>query len=115
MTRVSAAGVFLADRRGVNDEPLCIMKLPLLKGQQWEFQREFQDGGRSSITGTTGPIERVRVPAGNFAAIRIEHVIRIESCLIKAELSSKCWYADGVGLVKAGEHKVLKSFTPGKD
>jgi hypothetical protein len=60
-----------------------------------------------------GP-ERVKVPAGTYDAVRVDVLGRSNG---PREMCS-CWYAPGVGLVKAtiGEQtvKVLKSFEPGK-
>ena len=110
VTRVSAAGVYVvAGPGGNNEEPTCLMKLPLLEGQKWEKQVTC----RSFITSTTGPVETVRVPAGIFAAVRIDHVIHIDGVTVK--LTSTLWYAHGVGLVKTGGNRVLKSFTLGED
>lgn len=61
-----------------------------------------------------GP-EVVEVPAGRFAAIRVEQE---SSPFADKAVKSTSWYAPGVGLVKKvhpdGSAQVLKSFTPGR-
>jgi hypothetical protein len=70
----------------------------------------------SDIRYVTLKPRRIKVPAGEFEAIGVEH-------WHGDEVFGTCWYAAGVGLVKSeigsGDDAVtwmeLKSFTPGKE
>jgi hypothetical protein len=106
--RVSTQGVFvLVDSGQKFEEPLCIVKLPHREGRTWETShRRVGEMDESRGRRVAGPIEQVRIPAGEFSAARI-----------KWELNGgkgTNWYINGVGLVKADEYMQLKSFTPGK-
>jgi hypothetical protein len=59
-------------------------------------------------------VERVRVPAGEFDAVRVD---QMQAQYPTAPAQTR-WYARGVGKVKhtcAGIDISLKSFPPGKD
>jgi hypothetical protein len=99
--RVSAAGVFLlADGAEQYDEPWLIWQLPHREGQSWTTNNGPM---------TAGPVEKVKVGAGEFSAARVEWNFTGGPGKVTK------WYANNVGLVKMDENMVLKSFTPGKD
>jgi hypothetical protein len=108
--RITTGGLFLVSERGQNyAQPWCLCKLPHRDGQTWET-RFRHEGHPSESVGkmTAGPIEKVRVPAGEFSAARVEWE------LDGAKLAPY-WYAHGVGLVRLGDLMKLRSFTPGTD
>jgi hypothetical protein len=108
VTRVSTEGVFLVSESGEKyDEPWCIVKLPHRAGQEWETRvrgRGFKIDGKM----TAAPMQKVRVPAGEFTAAPVEWEVSPNSG------KTTNWYAHGVGLVRLNEQMKLKSFTPGK-
>ncbi len=115
---VSADGVFLVAERGTAlAEPRCLLKLPYREGQTWRSAW----GGLVEAR-TAGPWEKVKVPAGEFVAVRVRS--KHAHDLIGDDGSATSWYAHGVGLVRYADgggqirlenDLVLKSFTPGKD
>jgi hypothetical protein len=113
LTRVEALGVKL-------DHPLCPLKVPGPRCAEWVVDR----GELAPLTCTARGSERVRVPAGEFDAVRVDGEFRLGEGRVWAGTR---WYARGVGLVKKetpltavhGETEdcvetVLKSFTPGQ-
>lgn len=88
---------------------------PLGREHKWDLDLARQDigGGIKGSTVQAERLERVKVPAGEFDAVRVGATYRIGGNA-GGETKSICWYASGVGLVKQGEGFVLKSFTPGK-
>ena len=96
----------------MNDAPWCFIKLPHRSGKTWEVR--FSHSGRE-FKGMIAarPMERIKVPAGEFSAARIDCVFISEGWV--DELKVTCWFAHGVGLVQMDENRKLKSFTPGKD
>lgn len=58
-----------------------------------------QSQGKATLTLTCEAIERVRVPAGEFDAARVESVLRIDLGTAKVTVTTTLWYAAGVGLV----------------
>jgi hypothetical protein len=108
---VSDRGLFWVKK---NSTPLltqriCVLKLPHKPGQSWIVE---VFGHKRTMT-AHGP-EKVKVPAGEFDAIRVEQ--RDE---LAPDQNLTHWYAPGVGLVKEVRGKkslvVLNSFTPSKD
>jgi hypothetical protein len=90
------------------DAPWVHLKLPHKDDQSWDVPHLEQKYTAH------GP-EEVKVPAGTFHAIRVEHWEKIKgkSVVVQTE-----WFAPRVGIVKlkAGETLIeMKSFTPGKD
>jgi hypothetical protein len=111
--RVSSAGVFLVSERGQPYvKPWCTLKLPYHEGQTWEtnsrygFEKVDDPGLRRA-----GLIEKVRVPAGEFSAARVDWERTTNG---KTERRATYWFAHGVGLVRLDDDLKLKSFTPGK-
>ena len=89
--------------------PLCFLKLPQREGQSWDL------GDLRDVKLTAYGPERVKVPAGEFNAIRVEHWSTQYEGVRPNQI---CWYAVDVGLVKleSGDIVVtLKSFTRGKE
>jgi hypothetical protein len=109
--RISAEGIFIVSEMGQKyDEPWCILKLPHRPGQTWETRlrgRDFDADG----TMTAGPLEKVKVPLGEFSAARVDWEFKLNGARRKVTF----WYAHGVGLVRQNENWELKSFTPGKE
>ena len=106
---VSDRGVFLVarsdDKASIRLE--CLLKLPHKDNQIWS---DDFSGTKETLT-AFGP-EKVKVPAGEYDAIRVKH--RNES---SKDQDRTYWYAVEVGIVKmeGGNRMVLKSFTPGKE
>jgi hypothetical protein len=108
--RVAPDGVFSIGEAGPFAPPRCLLRLPVVAGTKWEYDRGAVNG-----TSVVAGEEEVEVPAGTYKAVRVdsEHPgpdgrpVRITA-----------WYAAGVGMVKTviGPDRtiVLKSFTPGK-
>ncbi|VTR94231.1 : DUF3108 [Gemmata massiliana] len=106
---VSANGVFQSkDDDGKLFDHSCIyLNLPHKEGGKWT-----NDKFGETLT-AYGP-ENVKVPAGEFVAIRVEHRKQGDA---KTEPTCTYWYAPKVGIVKISLGKseiVMKSFTPGK-
>jgi hypothetical protein len=106
--RVSARGVFLVAESGEKyEEPWCLIIFPHREGQTWE--NPVKRPGINFITSMrAGPFEKVRVPAGEFDAARVEWSFR------KGQYNYTSWYAHGIGLVRMDEDMKLQSFIPGK-
>lgn len=101
------SGVVLGLERKKYDPPRIDLKLPHKDGQSWDV-----DDLKETCT-AFGP-EEVKVPAGTFQAIRVEHRKKGEP---KSDPLRTYWYAPRVGIVKvvAGDIVIgMKSFTPGK-
>src|SRR5262245_6269367 len=108
--RISSQGVFvLIDGVREYEEPLCIVRLPHRKGETWEANlRHAGEVDERKGRRVAGPFERVRVPAGEFSAARIEWEL-------KDGQTGTNWYVNGIGFVKGTDYMELKSFTPGKE
>jgi len=113
--KVSETGLALLanDPKDLQTPPV-LLKLPSEAGDMWKSKPE--NAGLGTITGCSSTfvgIEEVKVPAGQYKAIRVDSVISLSGEQFKASH----WYAPGVGLVKMvarGRIQELKSFTPGK-
>jgi hypothetical protein len=108
--RVSPEGLFLVAESGVKyAEPWCLLKLPHEPGQVWETNSRRVNEGSDSICRTTaGPVEKVRVGAGEFVAVRVDREIP------RGGMRARYWYASSVGMVRLDDDMKLKSFAPGK-
>lgn len=107
---VSEKGLFLVAERGKKyDSSWCILKWPHREGDAWETQLKGPFDGRGTMT--AGPLEKVKVPAGEFTAGRVEWELSLRN---QPPSKSTYWYARGIGLVRLDDHMLLKSFTPGK-
>jgi hypothetical protein len=88
--------------------PVCFLKLPHKRDQTWTLDAP----GDNKPTMTASGPERVKVPAGEYDAIRVEQRDQ------HPDPQTTRWYAPGVGLVKVTSGDlliVLKSFDPGKE
>jgi hypothetical protein len=106
---VTDAGLFRTKRFfGRPDKrPTTLLQLPHSPGQTWTLEDTDPQ-----VTMTAQGPERVKVPAGEYEAIRVEQ--RDER---SPDPQVTRWYAPGVGLVKLEQKGLvitLKSFTPGK-
>ena len=115
---VSADGLFiLADGDLKFDPPDCVLKLKDIGGSKWKMDQKKVDVGNTTYESFKP--EQVEVPAGKFAAIRVESLTTGGNI----GLNEKHWYAPNTGVVKFASNFegygwqtwVLKSFTPGKE
>lgn len=109
--RVSDRGVWQTEGEGCEPfrTPWVHLKLPHKPGQAWEDDEHSKD---TSLT-AHGP-EKVKVPAGEYDAIRVEKRKRGEP---KSDPIQTDWYAPRVGIVQVRSGTlliVMKEFTPGK-
>jgi hypothetical protein len=112
--RVSEGGVFrIAMGKHEFAPPLCALKLPLKTGEPWAWETNLLG---ADVKGKCAafPEEKVEVPAGTFAAIRVEW----NKPAAGGAPESTWWFAPGIGLIKRSYGKcpaeVLKSFAPGR-
>jgi hypothetical protein len=106
---ISEEGMSIISASGLDyDKPWPFVKLPYREGWTWEVKVMWSDRIGFRGTMTAGPWEKVRVPAGEFTAARIEED-RGKDCKVSS------WFVHRVGLVQRGNDWKLKSFTPGKD
>lgn len=109
---VSAAGVYREFKDfGDVEPPLALVKAPLRAGDSWEYGLKF-GGVKDKWVRTVAGEEAVKVPAGEFQAMRIDWVYYVNE---KNVGSGTDWYAVDIGLVKRvaeGDSKELVSFTP---
>ena len=109
---VSGKGVFLVAEGGQEyDAPWCRVMLPHREWQAWETKLTGRGLGVTNTT-TAGPWERVKVPAGEFTAARVEWDFVGGAA---GPRKTTFWYAHGIGLVRMNDTMRLKSFTPGQD
>ncbi len=107
---VTAEGVFMMAEVGEEyATPWCKIKFPHREGQSWKTETS-RGPNRLNITATTtaGPVEQVKLPAGEFTAARVNCEF---SFGVGPPIKTIWWYADGLGQIQQG----LKSFKPGKD
>lgn len=107
---VSKGGVF---GTGKPDERVVFLKLPAKKGDQWVAER-LGTPGLDQWGCTAGEVEKVKVPAGEFDALRVDTEV-----LTGGKVTGRMtfWYAAGRGAVKKdlnGDIWVMESFEPGK-
>lgn len=104
---VSKEGVFLVaegleepNSRIVHDPPTCLLKLPYNEGEKW-YEKPTSAIDLSPYI--AGRVETIKVPAGTFAAIRVD-----------SGTGYSCWWAPGAGTIRYrndGTDTVMKSFT----
>jgi hypothetical protein len=107
---VSEGGLARAEARGYKFTPPSVMlKVPFRPGDSWK-----SDPDRSEENAKIIGVERVRVPAGTFEAVRVDAKYATGG---PQKEPASFWYAPGVGLVKftGGKEQVLKSFSPGTE
>lgn len=105
---VSPTGLFImAMGQQKCDPPTPMLRLPLARNRNWEFQQKGGTGLKG-LFAASGP-EEVEVKAGKFATIKVE----MEWV---GNNKPTVWYAPGVGVVQSerGLHLELLSFTPAK-
>ena len=110
--RVSKAGVFHTDSF---DPPLPVLRVPLTPGSSWKWEGTSNKERRSQ-TRTIKGMEVIKVPAGEFNAVRIEVVETRDGD--EHIFRSTEWHAAGVGRVKWVSNNLteeLTAFTPGKE
>jgi hypothetical protein len=116
MVKVGEHGLFaVAPWPEVPGIAVCLLKLPPKPDSKWKEQ--FPEKALIR-TCTMFEAERIKVPAGEYQAIRVETVYANDGK--KEYRFSDDWYAPGVGLVKQQRRdinrvQVLKSFTLGKE
>ena len=111
MREVSEKGVWQMESPGFEPlkTPWVHLKLPHKPGLTWD-----DDEHERGMTLTTHGPDRVKVPAGEYDAIRVEKRKKGDP---KAEPIQTDWYAPRVGIVKLTSVNllvVMKSFTAGK-
>ncbi|MBP3956290.1 hypothetical protein J8F10_13450 [Gemmata sp. G18] len=109
---VTKDGVYIHAESGqAYDPPLLYFKLPYRAGDSWKstFARP---GLKVSTQTTAGPVEKIKVPAGEFSAVRVDVEMSFNG---QGKQTRARWLANGIGMVKAEKSCVLKSFTLGKD
>jgi len=110
---VTTKGMFMIAEEGENyDQPWCLLKFPHIKGQSWNHKLNRRNVAITETT-TAGPIEQVKVPAGEFTALRIDSEFFLNGG--KQGHKATHWYAHGIGMVQHSEDMKLKSFKVGKD
>jgi hypothetical protein len=124
---VSGTGITRIELFGTKlDPPDTLVQLPAKRGDSWgtkaigkrdgwdQLHRRKEEDITIIGKREVGMVEeRVKVPAGEFTAIRVDSDLTLNG----HPRQSTAWYAPGVGLVKlivGNTEKVLKSFTPGK-
>lgn len=113
--RVSADGLALVEGPVGKrvDPPRVLLKLPAKAGDKWV--NRLRDG-KLTISCTVRGMEKIKVPAGEFEALRVdEEYDKGQGVFLRAS----SWYASGVGAVKHAndgtEGLLLKSFERGKE
>ena len=109
---VTKDGVYIHAESGqAYDPPLLYFKFPYRAGDSWKstFARP---GLKVSTQTTAGPVEKIKVPAGEFSAVRVDVEMSFNG---QGKQTRARWLANGIGMVKAEKSCVLKSFTLGKD
>lgn len=98
------------------ETPLAIVKYPFKAGSEWKEAIKINKE-EAEAKFTTFKSEEVKVAAGKYTA----YPVLMEMDTMGQKVSSKSWYADGVGMVKQevdfGGRKIimeLKKFTKGK-
>jgi hypothetical protein len=108
--KVSKDGLFqLTGGPGaVKHKPMWLLRLPHEKGNKW---KSWMGTWAENELYAYGP-EKIKTPAGEFDAIRVES----EFFTIGPRVLAKYWYAPGVGLLKetvnGQDTFVLKTFKP---
>jgi len=101
------------------DPPIRRLRLPLRPGEAWEVESTGPDIHLKGKATAHRP-EKVKVPAGEFTAIRVDLEYTFNG---KVNCREQRWYAAGIGEVKSivelgpgrSAETVLKAFKYGKD
>jgi DUF3108-like len=118
--KLTGEGVFVVAEGGKErDTPLPLLELPAKPGDKWEVDARGPGNVPVKWRRAVGGPEKVKVPAGTFEAIRVEHTYTVPGTDGRPDvvvLTLTEWFAHGVGLVRKAsgdkEVGVLKSFTP---
>jgi hypothetical protein len=111
-------GLYLVSETGVPyDPPWLILRCPVELGKGWKWKTQRELGGQDVTISDerTTASERIKVPAGEFDAVRVEAEYSFQPG--GGRVRTVYWYAPHVGLVQINRppHLVLKSFSPGKE
>lgn len=107
---VSKGGVF---GTGQPDERVVFLKLPAKKGDKWVAERHGTPG-LDEWACTAGEVEKVKVPAGEFDALRVDTEV-LRNGKVTGRMTF--WFAAGCGVVKKdlnGDVWVMESFEQGR-
>lgn len=114
---VSEAGLSWVERlKDRLDPPRCFLRLPARAGETWEWTGNGHPPHAQTWQVDAHGLERVKVPAGEYTAARVDHRRLGVMCM---NVYETLWYAPKVGPVKSAFNGrsawVLKSFTPGRE
>jgi hypothetical protein len=117
---VRSDGLFLVAESGeAYDPPWCLLKCPVEVGKSWDGNSEREDYITLVGRRTVAAAEKLKVPAGEFEALRItSERVTSETGDARVRSSTTYWYAPHVGVVQIDRdppHLVLKAFVPGKE
>jgi hypothetical protein len=105
-----------------SDPPIRWLKGPTKAGEKRRLNTTFRLGDADvpvEVSVICHGVEKVKVPAGEFRAIRVRGTVSWGSISLDSGKTEERWYAPDVGLVRwvsdSGHTVVLKSFTLGKD
>jgi hypothetical protein len=111
---VSEKGLFqIAEGKEKLEVPLPLLILPAKRGDKWELDHTSRSA-KLKGTVSVGEVEQIEVPAGKYAALRVDWDYKIDDTPQRRTF----WYAPGVGMVKMKtriNELRLKSFHLGKD
>lgn len=107
---VSKDGVF---GTGKPDQRVVFLKMPAVKGDKWVIEGHGAPG-QDEWVGLAGEVEKVKVPAGEFDALRVDTEV-LRGGKVTGRMTF--WFATGCGVVKKdlnGDVWVMESFEKGK-
>lgn len=97
------------------DPPVPHLRLPHTPGAKWQSPISLDGEARGTNEMRAGAVEKVKVPAGTFQAVRVD---TLSTSPEGKQQRLTHWYAPGVGLVRVtyrpGSSCDLKSFEPGR-
>lgn len=107
---VKADGVYLVSTSlGSPEQPVKLMPSEVKPGTVWNYDYELNTT-TGSKTGTSKmrfkgtaraeKEEKIKVAAGEFDTIQVTETAQMDNAGVKGTVSSKSWYAKGVGVVK---------------
>lgn len=105
---VTGAGVFVvAGPSGELDPPAAILRIPFRVGDKWKFNYDETPGIRAGSVGTDTVIgvEKVKVPAGTFEAVRVDTEVTNTVGEKVWHFKFSRWYGPHVGLVQEKDEK----------
>jgi hypothetical protein len=93
--RATPKGVFRYRYNGMDvSPPLCLLRYPVKKGDSWES--ELKIGGEQLKAMCRVGTEDIKVPAGKYKTV----TSRVDADAGGLRISTTCWFAPGVGMVK---------------